>query len=183
MVRALENSSLRLTAVESWWDEFASTKDTNDFDICLPLANERGVRWSMQHNAPPLMLHGSTGINGGVNFGRHLPGRGDCLVERFPETGGAPLVCATSKVSTPAGALDAALPFASVFAGLLVVADLGRLLMRCDPQVPNLAVMDFGSDLSTPLLIDRKAHPGCFCQDQGAIARRIRSNTRYAHYF
>jgi CheY-like chemotaxis protein len=27
------------------------------------LANERGVRWSMQHNVPPLMIHASTGVN------------------------------------------------------------------------------------------------------------------------
>jgi hypothetical protein len=154
------------------------------FDVWLPLANERGVRWSMQQNLPPLLIHASTGVNGGVNFGRHIPGRGDCLAERFPaEPERAPLVCATTAVPTPEGAVDAALPFASVFAGLLVVADLIRLQLPGYPHVPNLAVLDFGGDLAHPLLIDRQARPGCTCRYQQDLVRRVRGDTRYAGLF
>jgi len=177
LTRALTGSTVRVAPVDAWWDEFVTASDTGVFDIWLPLANERGVRWSMQHNIPPLMIHASTGVNGGVNFGRHIPGRGDCLIERFPDTVSAPLACATSPVPTPQGAIDAALPFASVFAGLLVVADLARLLMPGYPQVPNLTVLDFGSDLAQPLLVDRNARPGCLCHEQRALARPVRANS------
>jgi hypothetical protein len=178
--RALAGSSINVTPVDAWWDEFVASTDTALFDLWLPLANDRGVRWSMQHNVPPLMIHASTGVNGGVNFGRHIPGRGDCLVERFPDNRTAPLVCATTPVATPQGSVDAALPFASVFAGLLVVADLARLLMPDYPQVPNLAVLDFGSDLAFPLLVERDARPGCQCLAHRELAQLIRSTTRYA---
>jgi hypothetical protein len=178
--RALAGSSISVTPVEAWWEEFVASTNTGVFDVWLPLANDRGVRRSMQHNVPPLMIHASTGVNGGVNFGRHIPGRGDCLGERFPDSQTAPLVCATTPVATSQGSVDAALPFASVFAGLLVVADLARLLLPDYPQVPNLAVLDFGSDLAAPLLIERDARPGCQCLAYREIARRIRSTTKYA---
>jgi hypothetical protein len=128
VARALAGSTVLVTPFEGWWDAFVAAPDCGTFDVWLPLANERGVRWSMQQNLPPLLIHASTGVNGGVNFGRHIPGRGDCLAERFPAAlERVPLVCATSAVPTPGGPADAALPFASVFAGLLVVADLVRL--------------------------------------------------------
>ena len=37
-------------------------------------------------------------------------------------------------------------------AGLLVVADLARLLMPGYPQIPDFAVLDLDSDLAAPLL-------------------------------
>jgi hypothetical protein len=177
---ALAGSGVNVVPVELWWDEFVTSADTGVFDVWLPLANDRGVRWSMQHNIPPLMIHASTGVNGGVNFGRHIPGRGDCLVERFPELASAPLACATSPLPTPQGSVDAALPFASVFAGLLVVADLARLLMAGYPQVPNLAILDFGGELTHPVLVDRDARPGCLCHEQRDLAGRMRAGSRYA---
>jgi hypothetical protein len=180
----LAGSPVRVVPFVGWWEDLVGSPSWGAFDVWLPLANERGVRWSMQHNVPPVMIHASTGVNGGVNFGRHIPGRGDCLVERFPSAQvPAVFACATTTVPTPEGLVDAALPFASVLAGLLVVADLVRLQLPGYPQVPNLAVLDLGGDLALPVLVDRQAQQGCTCHGQRDLAVALRGKTRYASLF
>lgn len=165
VAQCLSGSTIEVAPFEGWWDEFVATGELGSFDVWLPLANERAVRWSMQQNLPPLMIHASTGVNGGVNFGRHIPGQGDCLVDRFPEPVMVPLACSIGAVQTIGGSVDAALPFASVFAGVLIAADLVRLVVPGYPQVPNLAVLDLGGDLASPILINRIARPECVCRE------------------
>lgn len=115
--RFLSGSSLTASWIPKWWSGFldAQSRNSIDFDIWLPLANEFGVRGAMQHNVPPLMIHASTTANWGVNHGRHIPGCGDCLLDRFdaPSVTTA-LTCAAGKVSasTAGTPVDAALPFA-----------------------------------------------------------------------
>jgi ThiF family len=178
---ALAGTRVHCAPFPGWWEDFAAEPKRvgGAFDVWLPLANERGVRWSMQNNVPPLMIHASTGANWGVNFGRHIPGCGDCLIERFPaEPTRAGFACATGAVPTAEGGMDAALPFASLFAGLLVVADLVRLQLPGYPHTPNLAVLDFGGDFSVPLLIDRQARSGCICEQQRELTG-LHPPTRY----
>jgi len=45
---------------EGDYASFTAT-DPEPADVVLPLANERNVRRSIQHNRPPLMVHASTG--------------------------------------------------------------------------------------------------------------------------
>ena len=164
----LAGSALEATAHRLWWDEYIAQRDrsTLQFDVWLPLANERGVRSAMQHNVPPAMVHASTTLNWGVNHGRHLPGTDDCLAERFPdETGAAPLACASGRAVDQEEAVDAALPFCSVFAGLLVTAELLRLQLEIDPPVPNYALIDFHGTLETVQKMDMKSRPDCICRE------------------
>jgi len=186
LATALADSDVRCTPFPGWWEELVSepSRVRGAFDVWLPLANERGVRWSMQNNVPPLMIHTSTGINWGVNFGRHIPGRDDCLVDRFPtELRTEELACSTATVAAPGARIDAALPFLSVFAGLLVVADLVRLQLAGYPQVPNFGLFDFGGDLSVPILADRRPRAGCICHSQSELAASLHARTRYANFF
>ena len=167
----LTESGLRATARSAWWNEYIEQQDrqTLPADVWLPLANEFGVRSSMQNNVPPVMVHASTTANWGVNHGRHIPGTDDCLVDRFPgEAGAAELVCATGKTLVEGESIDAALPFCSLFAGLLITAELLRLQLPDYPQVPNFALLDWYGSLGTIQKWNRARRPGCICrlQDQ-----------------
>lgn len=183
----LNGSPLSATAVPVWWDEFVQqvNRSSFDFDVWLPVANEFDVRRAMQHSVPPLMIHASTTANWGVNHGRHIPGRDDCLADRFP-TPVAPedLTCATGEVKTTEAVIDAALPFASLFAGLLITADLVRALLPEYPHVPNFALFDWYGTLDTIQAWDRKARAGCICQEQGlGFHERFNSSTKYWQLF
>lgn len=164
VARAAEGSRLQVTPYPHSWNQFvaAGRRREGIFDLWLPLANEENVRWSMQNNFPPLMLQASTTRNWGVNFGRHLPGSDECLACRFPQAvDEANLTCSTGPVALPDGSDDAALPFLSMFAGLLVVAGLLRLQVGPLSAGPNYAYFDFGSDLETIHAWDKTCGPSC----------------------
>ena len=181
----LTGSALSATAVPLWWDEFVKQRGRSslDFDIWLPLANEFGVRLAMQHNVPPLMIHASTTLNWGVNHGRHIPGRDDCLADRFPvEVSSDELTCATGQVEASETVIDAALPFASMYAGLLITADLVRAQLPEYPQVPNFALFDWHGSFDTIQAWDRKPRAGCICREQGHdFHERFNGRTKYRH--
>lgn len=181
----LNSTALLATAVPFSWDQFLQQRGRSsfDFDVWLPLANEFGVRHAMQHNVPPLMIHASTTSNWGVNHGRHIPGRDDCLVDRFPSAVSMnDLTCSTGQVQTAERAIDAALPFSSLFAGLLIVADLVRAQLPEYPQIPNFALFDWYGPLNMIQAWDRKPRPGCICREQRPdLQERINGRTKY-HY-
>lgn len=167
--RFLSGSAIDCEPLGIWWKDFVETWNRADwaFDVWLPLANEFGVRHSMQHNVPPLMIHASTTANWGVNHSRHLPTADDCLVDRFPASASVNnLACATAAVSVDEVTVDAALPFSSFFAGLLVVADLVRGNLPGYPQVPNFALFDWFGSMETIQAWDRRPRPECICRRQ-----------------
>jgi len=178
----LAHSPLAPEPFPFWWNEFVETRGCRGFDVWLPLANEFNVRLSMQSNFPPLMIHASTSANWGVNHGRHIPGRDDCLADRFPtEVKRDDLTCATGQVTTPnQEAVDAALPFASLFAGLLITADLVRAQLPGYPQVANFALFDWYGTMDAIQAWDRKPRPGCMCREQTRkFHARLNGGTRH----
>ena len=165
----LTESGLRATVRTAWWNEYIEQLDrqTLQADVWLPLANEFGVRSSMQNNVPPVMVHASTTANWGVNHARHLPGIDDCLSDRFPsEVSDGELACATGEAVVEDERIDAALPFCSLFAGLLVTAELLRLQLPDYPQVPNFALLDWYGSLDTIQKWNMVPRPGCICRQQ-----------------
>ena len=165
----LADSGLRAIALPIWWNDYIGQQDrlTLPFDVWLPLANDRGVRFSMQNNVPPVMVHASTTANWGVNHGRHLPGTDDCLADRFPnEVSADALVCAAGEAIDHEERIDAALPFCSLFAGLLVTAELLRLQLPNYPQVPNFALFDWYTTLDTVQKWDKGPRSSCICRQQ-----------------
>jgi hypothetical protein len=165
--RALEGTQTVVRAFPGAWNEFIDAFGrTSDYDVWLPLANENGVRESMQSNVPPILVHATTNSNWGANHGRHIAGVDDCLMDRFPaKTGDAALACSTGEVAVPGERVDAALPFLSVFAGLLVFAELVRLQMPGYPQVPNYACIDFGGALGQIQKWNCEPRPECPCRN------------------
>lgn len=177
-------STIRVSGIPQWWDEFVPVigRELDAFDAWLPLANERGVRWQMQNQVPPLAIHASTTQNWGVNFGRHIPGRDDCLVDRFPEDAQGQLLKCSSATLTdiPNKQIDAALPFLSFLGGALVAVDLLKLKLPDYPQSPNFVLLDLGGAEFGIQRWDRKPRMGCICKDQAVPFRRIRAQGRYA---
>lgn len=165
----LAGSALEATAHGLWWEQYIMERDrsTLQFDVWLPLANERGVRWSMQNSVPPAMVHASTTSNWGVNHGRHLPGADDCLADRFPnQVRSSDLACASGTVVEQEEQIDAALPFCSLFAGLLVTAELLRLQQPIEPPVPNFALIDWYGTTEIVQKWDKQPRPDCICRSQ-----------------
>ena len=184
----LAGSGLVATPFSEWWNTFLERRGRRsmDFDVWLPLANEFGVRGAMQHNVPPLMIHASTTANWGVNHGRHIPGRDDCLLDRFREPSAeGNLTCATAKVpGTGEDTVDAALPFASLFAGTLIIYDLIRAQLPDYPQVPNFALFDFYGVLDTIQSWNRHPRAECSCRPANAVLQhKFNGETRYRRLF
>jgi hypothetical protein len=181
LAEALAGSYITPRAVSASWNEFIrhGGRVGEAWDLWLPLANEQDVRWSMANNMPPVMVHGSTSHNWGVNFGRHIPGLDDCLACRFPRPSSeTSLRCSESEVPLEGERVDAALPFLSFFAGLLIAAELVRLQLVPYPDGPNYASFDFGCDLQTLQVWNRQGRPGCAC---GAGRQFSSDGQRYAH--
>ena len=117
-----------------------------EVDLILPEANEYGVRFFVENNYPPLQIYGTTTKSWGINYHRHIPFSGeDCSVCRFPSTDVSPdMVCSKNEVSTSTEKqIDAALPFLSVGAAILTIADIMRLQISGYPHIPNFAYIDF----------------------------------------
>lgn len=182
LAASCEGSGIVGTCSEEWWDEFIEVDDAlAGFDLWLPLANERGVRLAIAQSAPPLLIHASTTRNVGASFGRHIPGRDDCLAERFAGAEVAPQFrCSTAAIKvTPEKQIDAALPFLSFVAGALIVADLLRLKLDGYPQVSNYALIDLGGDSFAPQVLPRRAAAGCWCSQMAGVTRVMRGGSRY----
>jgi len=130
------------------WEAFVKAGRIDDYRsfTWVPVANERGVRRSVQSNLPPRSVHASTSTNWGVNFGRHLLPSDGCLLCRFPTEPltEAVLACSTGEVPSAGQKVDAALPFVSLFAGLTIVAELAReSTTDHDDSTPNFLLFDF----------------------------------------
>jgi hypothetical protein len=181
--RFLGGSALQCQPLPIWWNDFVRVWDRAGapFDVWLPLANEFGVRYSMQQNVPPLMIHASTTANWGVNHARHIPTSDDCLADRFPaQATEKDLACATGEVTVQDVTVDAALPFCSFFAGLLIVADLVRANLPGYPQIANFALFDWFGPMETIHAWDRKPRPDCICRQQGqSLHSHFNAGTRH----
>ena len=128
------------------------------------------------------MIHASTpSKNWGVNHGRHIPGRDDCLADRFPvEASSDNLTCASGQVETSETVMDAALAFASLFAGLLITADLIRAQLPEYPQVPDFAFLDWYGSLDAIQTWNRKPRAACICREQGYdFHEQFNGSTKY----
>lgn len=180
---SLAGTTIAVTPINTWWDEHTGA-NVGKYDIVLPLANERGIRWNVQSSVPPLMIHASTGGSWNVNFGRHIPGRDDCLADRFSafmDAERAPMACAQGEVEVaPAVKIDASLPFLSFWAGFLVAADVARVEIMDYPHTPNFAEYSFRGKRFRPLRYDKGPGYGCLCRGQAHPFWTIRGNGRFS---
>lgn len=121
------------TGHPEWYDRWQPDHDQR-YDLVLCLANQRGIRTLIAQRGEPLLLHATTSNNWTAELHRHLPDHDDCPACRISDDGVPQMACATSKINpTQSDSPDAALPFLSGAAGLLLAAAL--------TDIPNLAVL------------------------------------------
>jgi hypothetical protein len=111
-----------------WYHEWIETHPTSPSDLVLPLANDRGVRHLIGQRGEPILLSSTTSPHGTAALHRQIPGRDDCMDCRFPDPTTPKFECSTGAVPTSEGtSTDAALPFLSATAGLLLASGLLQL--------------------------------------------------------
>ncbi|WP_034270659.1 hypothetical protein [Haloechinothrix halophila] len=122
---------------EEWYEQWL-IEHQERHDLVLCLANERGVRPFVTQRGEPLLLHATTSPQWTAELHRHLPSRDDCPACRLPDTRTAKPMCASGPVSLgQPDSPDAALPFLSAAAGLLLVAALAELprgVLQAEPR-------------------------------------------------
>jgi hypothetical protein len=110
-----------------WYEQWLPDHQARH-DLVLCLANEHGVRPFVAQRGEPLLLHATTSANWTAELHRHLSSRDDCPACRLPDSHTAQPACATGPVNPiKRGSPDAALPFLSAAAGLLLAAALADL--------------------------------------------------------
>lgn len=167
---------------DCWFDEFEA--GGRRWDLVLPLANERKVRGLLQASRPPLMIHATTSPNWQTQLHRHRPGRDRCLVCRLPDTDLPPPSCAAAPLTKPEPGHqhppDAALPFLSAAAGLMIAADLMRLgLGGYESECGNLITLDWFGDMGRPTVRHEQCQPSCPGWGDPAVRSILNANTRW----
>jgi hypothetical protein len=160
-----------------WYDQWRPDH-TGRHDLVLPLANERGVRRLIAHRGEPLLLHATTSPDWTAELHRHMPDRDDCIDYRLPDTTAPRMQCSTGPIDpTDCTSPDAALPFLSAAAGLMLAGALTTL-----PDGPAMTGRfnhwQLDLTLSTPLVRRHQHQRRQACREQpSAPLRRLISES------
>ncbi len=121
-----------------WYHEWLETHSDVRPDLVLPLANDYGVRHAIGQRGANLVLHATTSNNWTAELHRHIAGRDDCIDCRIPQEVQARFACSTGPAEpSNKASSDAALPFLSGAAGLLLAAALVRLQLGTLKHEPH----------------------------------------------
>jgi hypothetical protein len=169
-------------AIPHWYHEI----DLDSFrpDLILPLANEHEVRRFVGARGEPLVLHATTSRTWESQLHRHIPDRDDCIVCRMPEPlTQVQLTCATVPLQGGTQqSTDAALPFLSATAGLLLLSGLFRLQYGVlDEDEKNLWCVCFKDVRRHARVGTYKCREGCQATLIGSARRRIAPGRRWSH--
>lgn len=165
-----------------WYDQF----DQESFkpDLILPLANERAVRHLVASRGEPVLLHATTSRTWEAQLHRHLPDRDDCITCRMPDPSSqVQLMCATVPLEQSGGSsTDAALPFLSATAGLLLLSALYRLQLGQIASGPHncwaVCFRDVRHNARPRIFTCRE---GCTTTLPARVRRTIHAGRRWSH--
>jgi predicted CXXCH cytochrome family protein len=179
------NNHITVNAFQGQYSEFIKShgRKPGSIDILIPEANEYNVRFDMENNYPPIQIYGTTSTSWGINYHRHVPlSQDDCSVCHFPASTTQPnFICSEAQVEIQdEKPIDAALPFLSVGAAALVVADLIKLQLPGYPFTSNFAYIDFLGKLENIVSYDRRSKEDCPCRTRSVnIHKKYISSTRF----
>lgn len=170
---------------DQWYDEYLDEHGRGTPDVVLPLADERNVRASIQHNYPPIMLHTTTG-GWSVNVRRTIPIKEPCLLCHFPpgqfeQTN----ECGTGHIyrgrDDEEGQIQGALPFTTPMAGALLTGELIKLNQDHYPITKNNVLVALESPGS--LQSNWNHEPDCgFCSElDEELYRSLLQGTKFAN--
>ena len=153
-------------------------------DLVIPLANEDGIRVAVMARGEPVLIHGTTSHNWTAELHRHIPDVDDCIPCRLPDRVHARLACSEGPADPGDTAEfgDAALPFLSGTAALLVVAGLMQLQVGAlagQPRNHWCLHMELGHRLVTATRWSCGA--GCTRILPREVRRRVRTGGRWDH--
>jgi molybdopterin/thiamine biosynthesis adenylyltransferase len=167
------------TADPHWYGETVAVVE-REYDVVVALANEHGARSALQARQPPVLLHSTTSANWEAQFHRHIAGRDDCIACRIPEN--APrLRCSVAQVDQETST-DAALPFLSASAALLLLTGLARLQHGAlGASDLNYMALNLGAPNASTQQLIQPCTVGCSRWAPPAVRQLIATDTRYAH--
>ena len=165
--------------VPRWYGEDLPTTNAS-YDVILALANDHGVRAALQARQPPVLLHATTSPNWEAQFHRHIAGHDDCISCRIPPSGRL-FACAEASLDG-AHHVDAALPFLSATAGVLLLAGLIKLQLGALLDSPrNFAALNLGEPMPVSQRVQRVCTAGCPGWAPLPLRRAIAAESRFAH--
>lgn len=168
-----------------WYDEWVDTREgSQGFDVLLALANERGVRHQLSQRLPTVMLHATTGSDWMAQLHRHIAGRDDCITCRMGDLPEQVFDCSRGSVpgddAEPQS--DAALPFLSGAAGLMLASALTRLQRGAlHEERTNDWRLHFTSPHRFSSKGRRRCSEGCAGWASAEVRRAIGTRGRWAH--
>lgn len=168
-----------------WYHEWVATEPDRP-DFLIPVANEYGVRQMVGHLGLPLMVHASTSPNWTAELHRHGPGD-DCPACRFPQSTTPAFKCSEGPlalgldIAPTLNASDAALPFLSAAAGLLLLAGLIQLAGEYITSRTNHHRLLFQPGIDYSWLNSvKQCRAGCMARPSPAARRRLNAGHRWA---
>ncbi len=172
--------------VHRWYHEWAETMVARP-DLLILEANDHGVRETVGRLGLPLMVHAATSELWGAHLFRHGPGD-RCVACLFAGTVDSRFTCAEGELPTPTPrttdgeSSDAALPFLSGAAGLLVVAALAQLEdgYLTAPHNHRRLLFDHQAPASWSNTISR-CETECRNRPEQAIRTRLNRGSRWAN--
>lgn len=172
------------TPVVDWYDGWVKDHGAG-LDLLIPAGGERNIRRNLGLLGLPLMIQGATSPDWQVQLHRHGPADG-CPACRFPAVPTADFACSTGALPVTPDAEgddspDAALPFLSAAAGLLVVAALTQLEDGYLDQPVNQHGLLFGPatqvDWWNTITLCR---PDCTARLPVSLRRQLNNGRRWA---
>lgn len=154
----------------------------SSYDVILALANLDGVRAQLQKRQPTVLLHATTGRAWEVFLHRHIAGRDDCIVCRIDETATPHFTCGEGEIQGASRTFDAALPFLSATAGLLLAGALAKLHLGVLAEgKENFSKANMAAPL--PLLVNwsQECRAECHQRLPAAVRVRIDRDSRFVH--
>lgn len=115
-----------------WYENWRLARGDRRPDLVLPLANDFDARHAIGQRGENILVHATTSPSWTAQLHRHIAGRDDCIECRLPSGTEVRFNCSEGPLPPTADAVggestDAALPFLSAGAGLLLLAGLLQL--------------------------------------------------------
>jgi hypothetical protein len=164
----------------AWYDQWLGSEPAWTPAVVLPLANGRDVRSLISLRGEERIVHATTSRDWTAELHRHVADVDGCIVDRLPDRpGAAPFICSTGTLTSATGMVtDAALPFLSAAAGLMLVRALTMGAEEFDALPANHWRLHLGPPGSAPLRFSRliwPPHAGCQHILSTAARRRARA--------
>lgn len=155
---------------------YAHDQQTKSADVILCFANDHNIWSTIQHLYPPVVFHATTSRSWGLNIGRHIPLKDNCIMCTFQDLIAKAYVprCAEVEMSIAHVAENevrqeephaSILPFLSPAAAVITLAEVVKLLMG---KIQNENTTQFNMSTKEGNFIeDQHRAKGCYiCKDQ-----------------